>query len=422
MTSYIINDYQIYFKYTTIRIISNNGRTFQLESDDFINFDKVLNNNNITIKLNSNNIILSVDNNKYYIPEIREDIDFKDIQIIELKKIINQFDDKIKLLEEQVKTSENKIKLLTENIDKNSIYIDGCALSIPINITNITLVVTNNIIYITDYNMMDINYCIINYVQANMFTYNPSSFYNRFIGNNNNTKSIRLINSIDENIKKLEKLETLEIIKTSCHTNKPIYLDNLKYLNKLHTLTLTNCCDTFIKSIMPNTKLDNIKTLVINSYDTCCCPKCNNFIFNTNCLNILIYLPLLETLIIKESFHIWKTINNFKWGKRLGEQENDDKTSGIDVNKSLNCDESILPNLSHHYKFFTAAGYPRFTNYTRDFKDLLDYIFVDDNVEIKRVFPFPDEVLLSSEVALPSKSFPSDHISVVVDLKFKKFT
>jgi hypothetical protein len=144
-----------------------------------------------------------------------------------------------------------------------------------------------------------------------MFTYNPSSFYNRFIGNNNNTKSIRLINSIDENIKKLEKLETLEIIRTSCHTNKPIYLDNLKYLNKLHTLTLTNCCDTFIKSIMPNTKLDNIKTLVINSYDTCCCPKCNNFIFNTNCLNILKYLPLLETLIIKESFHIWKTINNF---------------------------------------------------------------------------------------------------------------
>ena len=125
---------------------------------------------------------------------------------------------------------------------------------------------------------------------------------------------------------------------------------------------------------------------------------------------------------ITSAHEVWKTINNFKWGKRLGEQENDDKTSGIDVNISLNCEESILPNLSHHYKFFTAAGYPRFTNYTRDFKDLLDYIFVDDNVEIKRVFPFPDEVLLSSEVALPSKSFPSDHISVVVDLKFKKFT
>lgn len=323
--SYQIDDYTVYFKYTTIRIISNDGRTFQLESDDFIGFDKVLSNNNITIKLNSNNIILCVDNNKYYIPEIREDFDFKDIQIIELKKIINQFDDKIKLLEEQVKTSQDKIKLLTNeiktsdtkiksltenifsNIDKNSIYIDGCALSIPINITDTTLIITNDIIHISNYNGVYIKY----YLESGI-GYAPrlSNSYIEIVDNNITT--FRYINSIDENIKKLEKLETLEIIRTSCHNNKPICLDYLKHLNNLHTLTLSNCCDTFIKDIMLNTKLNNIKTLVINNYFYCCSKSYNNISFNTNCLEILKYLPLLEMLIIKRSFrNIWANINNF---------------------------------------------------------------------------------------------------------------
>lgn len=123
--------------------------------------------------------------------------------------------------------------------------------------------------------------------------------------------------------------------------------------------------------------------------------------------------------VISSTHEVWQSINNFKWGKRLGEQEENDKTSEINANDKIIFEESTLPNLSHQYKFSTAAGYPKYTNYTRDFKDLLDYIFVDESIHIKRVFPFPDELVLSSELALPSKSFPSDHISVVVDLQFK---
>jgi hypothetical protein len=50
----------------------------------------------------------------------------------------------------------------------------------------------------------------------------------------------------------------------------------------------------------------------------------------------------------------------------------------------------------------------------------LDYIFVEEsNFEVLRRAPFPNEAILQENVALPSKVFPSDHLSVAVDLKFK---
>lgn len=115
---------------------------------------------------------------------------------------------------------------------------------------------------------------------------------------------------------------------------------------------------------------------------------------------------------------IWSSINNFKWGRRLGdEKDNDSKDNNNEGIVSIGDD--AMPSLSHQFKFSSAAGFPEYTNYTRDFKDVLDYIFVDENIDIKRVCPFPSEDILSSKVALPSTLFPSDHISVVVDLKFK---
>jgi hypothetical protein len=51
--------------------------------------------------------------------------------------------------------------------------------------------------------------------------------------------------------------------------------------------------------------------------------------------------------------------------------------------------------------------------------DSLDWIFIDENIDVARILPFPTEDQLSSEVALPSSCHPSDHLSLVVDLKFK---
>ena len=71
---------------------------------------------------------------------------------------------------------------------------------------------------------------------------------------------------------------------------------------------------------------------------------------------------------ISSSHEIWQSINNFKWGKRLSEQEKGIDNSNDDDDKDKgNYDETDMPSLSHHFKFFTAAGFPKYTNYTRDF-------------------------------------------------------
>jgi len=126
---------------------------------------------------------------------------------------------------------------------------------------------------------------------------------------------------------------------------------------------------------------------------------------------------------ISSSHEVWQTISSYKWGKRLEDQEEDDnemnRNESISDTGSFKFEEVDMPTLNHDFKFTSAAGYPQYTNYTRDFKDLLDWIFIDENIDVARILPFPTEDQLSSEVALPSSCHPSDHLSLVVDLKFK---
>ena len=75
--------------------------------------------------------------------------------------------------------------------------------------------------------------------------------------------------------------------------------------------------------------------------------------------------------------------------------------------------------LSHPPVFVSAAGSPRFTNYTLGFKDCLDYIWVDkESFTVTQVVPFPSDQELAFYSALPNIVFPSDHVPVIVDLKF----
>lgn len=55
-----------------------------------------------------------------------------------------------------------------------------------------------------------------------------------------------------------------------------------------------------------------------------------------------------------------------------------------------------------------------------DFKDLLDYVFIESDImTVDAVSPFPAESILSENVALPSSVFPSDHLAVAVDVRLK---
>ncbi|VVC92956.1 unnamed protein product [Leptidea sinapis] len=68
----------------------------------------------------------------------------------------------------------------------------------------------------------------------------------------------------------------------------------------------------------------------------------------------------------------------------------------------------------------SAAGTPQYTNFTEGFAECLDYIFFDkNNLEVEQVIPFPSVEELTQHKALPSIVFPSDHIAVVSDLRYK---
>jgi len=59
----------------------------------------------------------------------------------------------------------------------------------------------------------------------------------------------------------------------------------------------------------------------------------------------------------------------------------------------------------------------KYTNYTRDFKGIIDYIFYDfTSLQVTEKERLPEEKELSREVALPNSKFPSDHVPLVCTL------
>ncbi|XP_078036760.1 2',5'-phosphodiesterase 12 [Augochlora pura] len=87
------------------------------------------------------------------------------------------------------------------------------------------------------------------------------------------------------------------------------------------------------------------------------------------------------------------------------------------------CPEQFVENvtLKHDINLSSACGTPEFTNYTATFSGCLDYIFYQtDYLGVEQVIPMPTEEELSLHTGLPSVVFPSDHISLCVDLKWTK--
>ena len=76
--------------------------------------------------------------------------------------------------------------------------------------------------------------------------------------------------------------------------------------------------------------------------------------------------------------------------------------------------------LSHPYSMDSACGTPKYTNFTQQFADCLDYIFYDKAaMEVKEVIPFPSDEDLKLHTAIPNVVFPSDHVACVSVLKWK---
>ncbi|MCL4119593.1 UNVERIFIED_CONTAM: hypothetical protein GTU68_018115 [Idotea baltica] len=77
-------------------------------------------------------------------------------------------------------------------------------------------------------------------------------------------------------------------------------------------------------------------------------------------------------------------------------------------------------SFSHDLEIGSACGTPAYTNYTLGFQGCLDYIFYQsDKFSVKQMIPFPSHEEVTQHGALPSITFPSDHIALVADLEWK---
>ncbi|OAD56041.1 2',5'-phosphodiesterase 12 [Eufriesea mexicana] len=77
--------------------------------------------------------------------------------------------------------------------------------------------------------------------------------------------------------------------------------------------------------------------------------------------------------------------------------------------------------LTHDLNLSSACGIPEYTNFTATFSGCLDYIFYQtDYLAVEQVIPIPSKETLKTYTGLPSIVFPSDHLSLCVDLKWLK--
>jgi hypothetical protein len=81
-------------------------------------------------------------------------------------------------------------------------------------------------------------------------------------------------------------------------------------------------------------------------------------------------------------------------------------------------DRRALPLLQLRRGLVNACPGLPYTNFVSSFVACLDYIMVD-GFDVVAVAPMPDRDTCERDTALPSWQFPSDHISIMADLRFR---
>jgi 2',5'-phosphodiesterase len=77
-------------------------------------------------------------------------------------------------------------------------------------------------------------------------------------------------------------------------------------------------------------------------------------------------------------------------------------------------------HLQQPFAMQSACGILKYTNYTIGFKECIDYIFCQvDKFNVTKVVEIPSEHELELHNAIPSVTFPSDHIAIIAELELK---
>jgi 2',5'-phosphodiesterase len=162
---------------------------------------------------------------------------------------------------------------------------------------------------------------------------------------------------------------------------------------------------------------------------------------------------LLQRKIEPDHYETWKHLNEYSWEKgqhdfllEHGFVGNEPGSANDPVyveesfqdareNDESETDAMILgappeirlpasfPNLLSGYQEM-----PAFTNFAVDFAETLDYILVSEptqeegvGFEVLDAAPLPTSLDMKKYVAMPNECMPSDHVSIVCDLRWKRY-
>lgn len=78
--------------------------------------------------------------------------------------------------------------------------------------------------------------------------------------------------------------------------------------------------------------------------------------------------------------------------------------------------------LHNDIKYQSAFGYPTYTCFVPEFRQCIDFIFIDPAyLCVYKIEPLPSHEDITRHTALPNKDLPSDHLPLVVDLELVNF-
>jgi len=118
--------------------------------------------------------------------------------------------------------------------------------------------------------------------------------------------------------------------------------------------------------------------------------------------------------------------NGGKDEEELKREEEEKKENNKPIEERIERISHLIPTLSSPFNMdYTTKSLP-FTNFVKNFVEVLDYILVEKDssknwrVDVGEVAPIPSEEMIKENTALPSPSFPSDHVPVAISLSFQR--
>lgn len=193
--------------------------------------------------------------------------------------------------------------------------------------------------------------------------------------------------------------------------------------------------DQFIRKTGQHTK---VATVICGDLNSCPCIAAYDFIISgsvkrthpdwmTYKLSEIPKCACDQKLLRGDSFSAESDSEEEEDGEETSDKETDTlgtmpilRSSGKLNRRPSTVDNFTGLDLKHEFHFKNATGTKHYTNYTLGYCGVLDYVFYDSKLlALERVVSLPSHSEVTEFVALPSVYFPSDHLALVVDLKWR---